>query len=208
VRKARDRLTTIQSHLHKQTEEQRTDVIGVIHRKCHTLAFEIIHVQRGGLTTALGRIHELELPGTRRDKVSRTVLVAERVAANDDGLDPTGDRTGDALEDDWLAKYGSAEDVADLHARTRKEPRQEESRRWSGRTYGAIGRAPHLLQLKFFYACLVRRDGCALDADVVFEDRFGRLDRHSVIGLPNARGTPSRTGERAGGRRGGTTASM
>jgi len=142
VRKARDR------------------IIGVIHRKCDAFALEIVHVQRGRLTAALRRIHELKLPGARRDKVGRAVLVAERVATDDDGLDPTGDRTGDALEDDWLAEHGPADEIAD----------------------GAIGRAPHLLQLEFFHACLVRRDGCAFDPDVVFEDRFGRLDSYSVIG--------------------------
>ncbi len=54
-------------------------------------------------------------------------------------------------------------------------------------TYGAIGRAPHLLQLELFDARLVRRDGRALDADVVLEDRLGRLDRHPVIGLRDVR---------------------
>lgn len=50
-------------------------------------------------------------------------------------------------------------------------------------TYGAIGRAPHLLQFEFLDPRLIRRDGCALDTDVVLEDRFGRLDRHLVVGL-------------------------
>ena len=54
-------------------------------------------------------------------------------------------------------------------------------------TYGAIGRAPHLLQLELFDARLVRRDGRALDADIVLEDRLGRLDRHPVIGLRDVR---------------------
>jgi hypothetical protein len=49
--------------------------------------------------------------------------------------------------------------------------------------YRAIRRAPHLLQLELFHARFVRRDRRALDADVVLEDCFGRLDRHTVIGL-------------------------
>jgi hypothetical protein len=40
------------------------------------------------------------------------VLIAERVAADDNGFDPTGDRMGDALEDDWLAGHSPAEDIA------------------------------------------------------------------------------------------------
>src|SRR6266850_2459494 len=62
------------------------------------------------------------------------------------------------------------------------------------RTYGAIGRTPHLLQLELLHACLVRRDGRALDADVVLKDRLGRLDRYLVIGLCG------QTDRRAGGR--------
>ena len=50
-------------------------------------------------------------------------------------------------------------------------------------TYGAIGRTPHLLQLELLHARLVRRDGRALDADIVLEDRLGRLDRYLVVGL-------------------------
>jgi hypothetical protein len=59
-------------------------------------------------------------------------------------------------------------------------------------TYGAIGRAPHLPQLELFDARLVRRDGRALDADVVLEDRLGRLDRHPVIGLRGVAATQKR----------------
>jgi len=40
-------------------------------------------------------------------------------------------------------------------------------------TYGAIGRAPHLLQLEFLHPRLIWRDGCALNTDVVLEDRLG-----------------------------------
>jgi hypothetical protein len=41
-------------------------------------------------------------------------LIAERVAADDDGLDPSWDGSRNALKDDWLAEDGAAEDVADL----------------------------------------------------------------------------------------------
>jgi hypothetical protein len=54
---------------------------------------------------------------------------------------------------------------------------------WFRSTYGAIGRAPHLLQLEFLYALLVWRDCRALDTDIVLENRLGRLDRYSIIGL-------------------------
>ena len=57
---------------------------------------------------------------------------------------------------------------------------------WIRSTYGSIGRAPHLLQLEFFYALLVWRDGRALDSDVVLENSLCRFDRYLIIGLGNA----------------------
>jgi hypothetical protein len=105
----------------------------------------------------------------RCQEVRRTILIAERVAANDDGLDPSWDGSWNTLEDDWLAEYGAAEDIADLGTRERAtsgragQMRDGEGRRGAGRkaavwirsTYGAIGRAPHLFQLEFFHALLV-----------------------------------------------------
>lgn len=60
------------------------------------------------------RIHELELARARRNKVCRTVLVAERVAADHDRLDPSGYGPWDALEDDRFAEDGATENIADL----------------------------------------------------------------------------------------------
>jgi len=47
---------------------------------------------------------------------------------------------------------------------------------WIRSTYGAIERTPHLLQLEFFNALLVWRDGRTLDASIVLENHLGRLD--------------------------------
>jgi len=180
-------LSTIQT----QSKRKRTDIISVIHSKGDAFALEIIHVQRDRSAAALGRKHELELPWARRQEVRRTVLIAERVAADDDGLDPSWDGSRDALKDDWLAEDGAAEDVADLGTRekaTSGRGRIRGERRkpvlWPPRcAYGAIGRAPHLLQLEFFHALLVRRDGRALDANIVLENRLGRLDRYLIVSL-------------------------
>ncbi len=98
----------------KTTKGRKTDVIGVVHRKGNAFALEIIHVLNDRFTTAFGRKHELELPRARRQEVRRTILITERVAADDDGLDPSWDRPRNTLEDDWLAEDGAAEDVADL----------------------------------------------------------------------------------------------
>jgi hypothetical protein len=47
-------------------------------------------------------------------------LIAERVAANDDGFDPFRDGSRNALKDDWLAEDGAAEDVAYLRDHEKK----------------------------------------------------------------------------------------
>jgi hypothetical protein len=106
----------------------RTDVVGVIHRKGDAFALEIIHVRRDRFTAALGRKHELKLPWPRRQEIRRTVLISKRVAADDDGLDPSRDGSRNALKDDWLAEDGAAEDVADLREREREPRRQGEQR--------------------------------------------------------------------------------
>jgi hypothetical protein len=109
----------------KQEKRKGTDVVSVIHRKGDAFALEIIYILRDWFTTAFGRKHELDLPRARCQEVRRTILIAERVAADDDGLDPSWDGSRNTLEDDWLAEDGAAEDVADLETRER-EPRQVE----------------------------------------------------------------------------------
>src|SRR3546814_19168924 len=42
---------------------------------------------------------------------------------------------------------------------------------------------PHVLEAEFLHAALVRRDGGALDADAVLEDRVGAVDGDLVVGL-------------------------
>ena len=45
-----------------------------------------------------------------------------------------------------------------------------------------VRRLPHLLELELLDAGLVRRDRRALDADAVFQDRVGGIDRDLVVG--------------------------
>ena len=94
-------------------------------------------------------------------EVGGTVLVAERVAADDDRLVPAGHQARDVRDDDRLAEDHAAEDVADR----------------------AVRRAPHLLQAELLDARLVGRDRRALDADAVLLDRVGGVDRDLVVGL-------------------------
>lgn len=47
----------------------------------------------------------------------------------------------------------------------------------------SVRRQPHLLQLEFLDAALIRGDGGALDAHAIFLDGLGRVDGNLVIGL-------------------------
>ena len=89
------------------------------------------------------------------------VDVAIGVAADDDRLGPVRHQARHVGADDRLAEDGAVEDVA----------------------YGAVGAAPHLLELELGDARLVRRDGRALHADAVGLDRVGRVHRDLVVGL-------------------------
>ena len=93
--------------------------------------------------------------------VGGAVLVAEGVAADDDGLGPAGHQTWYVLADDRLAEHHAAEDVAD----------------------GAVRRLPHFLQAEFLHPGLVGGDGGAFDADADLLDGVGGVDRDLVVGL-------------------------
>lgn len=101
-------------HVDLTKQQVETHVISVIHRHCHTLPLEIIYIHDGRLSSALWRIHQLNLPGSWCYEVCRTILVAEGVTTDDDGVCPAWDGTGDTVEDDGFAEDGAAEDVTDL----------------------------------------------------------------------------------------------
>ena len=94
-------------------------------------------------------------------EIGGLVLVAEGVAADDDRLRPARHEARHVAAYDRLAEDHPAEDVAD----------------------GAVGRLPHLLELEFLDALLVRRDGGAFHADADLFDRIGAVDRYLVVGL-------------------------
>jgi hypothetical protein len=60
------------------------------------------------------------------------VLIAERVAANDNGLDPSRDGSRNALKDDRLAEDGAAEDVAYLREHEKKPRRGKRNKAPAG----------------------------------------------------------------------------
>ncbi|AFT99004.1 NADP-dependent isocitrate dehydrogenase [Nocardia brasiliensis ATCC 700358] len=143
-------------------------------REIDDRVLEVVHAHDDA--AVLGHLHDLVLDRLaavlRREghgdrarlihlEIGGAVLVAERVAADDDRLGPAGHQARDVGDDDRGAEDGAAEDVAD----------------------GAVGRAPHLLQAEFLDAGLVRRDGGAFDADAVALDRLGGIDGDLVVCL-------------------------
>lgn len=122
------------------------------------------------------------------------------MTADNDGLGPARDQTGDVRNDNGLAEDSSASGRRMLERQHPKKLRHtpEYSQDVSN---GAIGRQPHcyktlaliqtmnkgnrhtLLQLEFLHASLVRSDGGALDAHSILLDRLGGFDRDLVIGL-------------------------
>lgn len=73
---------------------------------------------------------------------------------------PSSDQPGNVLAYDGFSEHGAAEHVPD-------------------RTVGTL---PHLLQLEFLDSLLVRRDGRALNADIVLLHGLGTVQRHLVVG--------------------------
>ena len=102
----------------------------------------------------------MSVPSPSKTEVGGAVLVAERVAADDDRLVPAGHEARDVGDDDRLAEDDAAEDVADR----------------------AVRALPHLLEAELLDARLVGRDRGALDADAVLLDGVGRVDRDLVVG--------------------------
>lgn len=94
-------------------------------------------------------------------EVSRAILVAESMTANDDWLRPAWNQTRNVLADDWFAEDNATENVTD----------------------GAVWRLPHLLELEFFNAGFVRRDGCAFYADAVLFDGVCSINGDLIVGL-------------------------
>jgi len=82
------------------------------------------------------------------------------VAANNDRLGPAGNATRNVLNDNGLAEDDTTADVTD----------------------GTVGRLPHLLEGELLDTGLIRGDGGAFDADLVFLDGVGAVDSDLIVG--------------------------
>src|SRR5207249_12286753 len=124
-------------------------LVEVVHPERHAAAWEVEDVTLDRLAAVGGGERQPQLAGARHHEVLRAVLVAERVAADDDRLRPTWDEPGDVADDDRLAEDHPAEDVAD----------------------GAVRGAVHPLEPELLHARLVGGDRRALHPDAALLDR-------------------------------------
>ena len=107
-----ERETLDEGQLEAGVGEAADGVISVELCLGNTGTLKVVDLDALGLT-ARGGVDELK--GTRAgdQTVGGTVLVAKGVSADDDGLLPARDETGDAVDDNGLTEHGStAEDVS------------------------------------------------------------------------------------------------
>lgn len=105
--------TLVQSELEGSVGEASDGLVGVVLSLGNTTAvLELEDIDHLGLATLRGVDHgELAVAG--EDGILGAVLVTKGVAADDDGLLPAGNETGNAGDDDGLTEDGTAEGVSD-----------------------------------------------------------------------------------------------
>src|SRR5437762_8719330 len=97
-------------------------LVEIVHGERHAWSRRVVHLVLDGGPVIAGEL-DRELALARIFEVSRAVLVAEGVAADDDRLGPARHQARHVAADDWLAEDDAAQYVAD----------------------GAVRRLPHLL---------------------------------------------------------------
>ncbi|EEY04764.1 NADP-dependent isocitrate dehydrogenase [Brucella melitensis bv. 3 str. Ether] len=154
-----DRIAALQAVIEGSACEFADRFVQIIHGHGHASRRGLIDFMFDGLAIFTDELdRQCALAGEL--EVSRAVLVAESMAADDDRLGPARHEARHVLADDRLAEDHAAEDIAD----------------------GAVGRLPHFLQLEFFHARFVGRDGRAFYAHAIFLDGIGCIDRDLIIG--------------------------
>jgi hypothetical protein len=102
----------VKSHLERRVGESNDGLISVVHGEGNTGTL-VVEDLDGGLLPLLGGVDELDRALTRDNEVLGLVLVTVGVTADGDGLLPSGDQTGDRVNDNGLTENGTTEDVAD-----------------------------------------------------------------------------------------------
>jgi hypothetical protein len=155
-----ERPAALERIVHAGAAEIADRILEIVHRHGDARAREVEHFAVDHLAV-LAFPDEAQLARAGDDEVGRAILIAISVTADHDRVGPARDQAGHVLDDDRLAEDGAAEDVADR----------------------AVGRLPHALEVELGDAALVGRDRRALNADAMFLDRIGAVDRDLIVGL-------------------------
>ena len=154
-----DRPAHIEPIVHRRACKVDNRFVEVVHRHDDARIGGIKHIAfDDGAVIADKFDRELAFAG--KLEISGAILIAISMTTYNDGFGPAGHKSGNVFADDRLAEDYTAKNVADR----------------------PVGAAPHFLETELFHARLIRRDGCALDADTVFFDRFGAVDGDLIVG--------------------------
>lgn len=133
--------------------------MGVEHAQVAAAGFQVRDLLVGDWGAIVGREADVDLAGFGHHVVLASVLVAEGVATDNDGLGPAGHEAGNVGDDDGLTENGSVQDVTD----------------------SSIGAAPHLLKAKLLDAALIGSDSGTLDANLGTEHSLSTVNGYLVI---------------------------
>lgn len=134
--------------------------VGVIHGKTHTaLSFVLVDLHPP-LSPVVSTEDDLEGSRLVDSKISGLVLISEGMPADYDRLLPSGDKSGDILDDDGFSEDSPVEDVPD----------------------GSVGTLPHLLEVELLDSGLIGSNGGALDTYLTLLDGLSGIDGDLVVG--------------------------
>lgn len=134
--------------------------VGIVHPHSHSSCALVMVDFHFLLSTVITFEGDLELAWFVDHKICGLVLVSESMAADNDGLLPSGDEPRDILDDNGLPENGAIENVPN----------------------GAVGTLPHLFELELGDSGLIGGDGGTFDAHLALLDGVGSIDGHLVVG--------------------------
>lgn len=153
-------ISAVESVLEAGASEGLDRLCSVVHAHEAAGTLEVVGSSLEALGAIFGDPLHDELSWPVDDGVGAHVLVTVGMAADDDGLGPSGNEAGHVGADDGLTENGAVEDVSD----------------------GSVGGLPHLLELELLHTILIGGDSGTLDADLVLLDSVGGLDGDLVLG--------------------------
>ena len=106
-------VVSAESVLHACVSKSIDGLISVVHTHQDTGRWEVEHFEICGLRSILRLEGHCEFAGHFGAEIGRSVLITKRVSADDDGLGPAGDQSGDVRDNDRLSEDGATDDVPD-----------------------------------------------------------------------------------------------